>query len=126
MHDAVHSTYPASAIESPNISAGFNHSIENGTPGCRLEWASYLMTQGAHMAPLRNGPATRVANEADISFKRWALEDVEDDPLGFMTIRHLRALADSGALMVNDDRIQVNHNESLSPRATAVSWGSQR
>ena len=68
--------------------------IENGTPGGPLEWASYLMTQGAHMAPLQNGPTTRIANEADISFKRWALEDVEDHPLGFMTIRHSRSLAD--------------------------------
>ena len=100
--------------------AAIGGSIENGTPGSHLEWASFLMTQGAHMAPLRNGPTTRIANEADISFKRWALDDLEDDPLGFMTIRYSRALADSGALLVNDDRIQVDHNETLGPRATAV------
>ena len=100
--------------------AAIGGSIENGTPDGSLEWASYLMTQGAHMAPLQNGPTTHIANEADISFKRWALEDVEDHPLGFMTLRHSRFLADSGELLVNDDRIQVDHYEFLGPRATMI------
>ena len=108
------------AHEQYPLAAAVGGSIENGTPGGGLEWASYLMTQGAHMAPLANGPTRRIANEADISFKRSALDDIEDHPLGFMTIRHSRALADAGELLVNDDRIQVDHFESLGPRATMI------
>jgi hypothetical protein len=100
--------------------AAIGGAIENGTTANTLEWASYLMTQGAHMAPLSNGPSTRVANEANISFKRNALAGLLDDPMGFMTIRATRALADRGALLVNDDRIVVDHHERLGTRATAV------
>jgi hypothetical protein len=103
----------------PNAAA-IGGAIENGTTGGRLEWASYLMTQSQHMAPLHNGPAPRIANEANVSFKRVALEVMERHPLGFMTIRHLRVLALAGAELVNDDRIVVDHHESLSPRATST------
>lgn len=94
--------------------------IENGTDTTQLQWASYLMTQGAHMGPLRNGPAPRIANEADISFKRRALADLGDELLGFLTIGHTRRLADRGELLVNDDRIVVDHYETLDARSTAV------
>ena len=100
--------------------AAIGGAIENGTPGSRLEWASYLMTQSQHMAPLRNGRSVRIANEANVSFKRAALEEIEPNPLGFMTIRHLASLAARGAELVNDDRIVVDHYESLSPRATST------
>jgi hypothetical protein len=105
--------------ENPRAAA-IGGAIENGTTASHLEWASYLMTQGAHMAPLRNGPASRIANEANVSFRRDALVGFLDDPLGFMTIRVTRALADRGALLVNDDRIAVDHFERLGTRATAV------
>jgi hypothetical protein len=100
--------------------AAIGGAIENGTTGSRLEWASYLMTQSQHMAPLHNGPALPIANEANVSFKRAALEGMERHPLGFMTIRHLRLLGQAGTELVNDDRIVVDHHESLSPRATST------
>jgi hypothetical protein len=93
--------------------------IENGTRTSPLEWGSYLMTQSQHMAPLRNGPAARIANEANVSFKREALDAAENHALGYMAIRHTRALAAQGALLINDDRIVVDHHESLGPRATS-------
>lgn len=108
-----HAEYPRAAA--------IGGAIENATTaGSPLRWASHLMTQGAHMAPLPNGPSSRIANEANISYKRWALGDIEHHPLGFMTIRHTRALADRGELLVNDDRIIIDHHESLGIRATAV------
>jgi hypothetical protein len=100
--------------------AAIGGAIENGTTASPLEWASYLMTQGAHMAPLRNGPAIRIANEANISFKRAALAGFLEDPMGFMTIRVTRTMADRGEILVNDDRIVVDHHERLGSRATAV------
>jgi hypothetical protein len=100
--------------------AAIGGAIENGEPHGGLRWASHLMNQSAHMAPLRNGPASRIANEANVSFKRWALSDLDDHPLGFLTIAHLRSLAARGASLFNDDRIVVDHHEDLSPRATAI------
>lgn len=101
--------------------AAVGGAIENGADGhSRLRWASHLMTQGAHMSPLPNGPARRIANEANVSFKRWALEEIEENPIGFMTIRHTRALGERGDVLVNDDRIVVDHHEHLDPRATAA------
>lgn len=108
-----HAEYPQAAA--------IGGAIENApTEQSPLRWASHLMTQGAHMAPLANGPATHIANEANISYKRWALAEIDPHPLGFMTIRHTRALADRGELLVNDDRIVIDHHESLDARATAV------
>jgi hypothetical protein len=100
--------------------AAVGGAIENGQPTSGLRWASHLMNQGAHMAPLRNGPSQRIANEANVSFKRSALTDIDDHPLGFLTIAHLRRLAGRGRLLVNDDRIVVDHHEDLDGRATAV------
>lgn len=105
--------------ENPTAAA-IGGAIENGTMANSIEWASYLMTQGVHMAPLRNGPTKRIANEANISYKREALAGFLDDPMGFMTIRVTRALSDRGELLVNDDRIVVDHYERMSTRATAV------
>ncbi len=106
--------------EYPNAAA-IGGAIENESSGTSpLRWASHLMTQGAHMAPLANGPSGLIANEANVSYKRWALADVESHPLGFMTIRHTRALGDRGEQLVNDDRIVVDHHESLGIKATAV------
>jgi hypothetical protein len=108
-----HAEYPSAAA--------VGGAIENAPSGSSaLRWASHLMTQGSHMAPLANGPSSRIANEANISYKRWALRGVDDHPLGFMTIHQTRALADRGELLVNDDRIVVDHHESLGVRATAV------
>jgi hypothetical protein len=100
--------------------AAVGGAIENGEPTAPLRWASHLMTQGAHMAPLRNGPSQRIANEANVSFKRSALADIDDHPLGFLTIAHLRRLAGDGGVLVTDDRIVVDHHEDLVGRATAV------
>lgn len=108
-----HAEYPTAAA--------VGGAIENAPTGrSPLRWASHLMTQGSHMAPLSNGPAARIANEANISFKRWALRDANDHPMGFITIHQTRALAERGHLLVNDDRIVVDHHESLSVRETAV------
>lgn len=105
--------------ENPTAAA-IGGAIENGDEPTGLRWASHMMTQGGQMAPLRNGPSSRIAGEANVSFKRWALSGTEDHPLGFLTIAHLRRLAARDELLVNDDRIAVDHHESLSPGDTAV------
>ncbi len=100
--------------------AAIGGAIENGTTDTPLEWASYLTTQGMHMAPLENGPTTQVANEANISYKREALAGFLDDPMGFMTTRVTSALAERGAELINDDRIVVDHHERVGTRAAVI------
>jgi hypothetical protein len=107
-----HAEYPAAAA--------IGGAVENGDPSDGLRWASHMMTQGAHMAPLQNGPVKRITGEANVSFKDWALSGIDEHPLGFLTLAHLRALGAHGQLIVNDDRIVVDHHESLDAGATAV------
>jgi hypothetical protein len=107
-----HAAYPAAAA--------IGGAVENGDPSGPLRWASHMMTQGAHMAPLVNGPVRRITGEANVSFKRWALTGVGEHPLGFLTLSFLQSLAAHNAPIVNDDRIVVDHHESLDARATAV------
>jgi glycosyl transferase family 2 len=107
-----HAEYPAAAA--------IGGAVENGDPSGGLRWASHMMTQGAHMAPLQNGPVGRITGEANVSFKSQVLTDIGDHPLGFLTLSFLQSLAARNELIVNDDRIVVDHHETLDPRATAV------
>ncbi len=53
-------------------------------------------------------------NEANASHKRWAVDDLDDnDGLGFMAILHNRRLAESGAILRDDDRMVVDHMETI-------------
>lgn len=94
--------------------AAIGGAIENGSPDTRLDWASYYITQGPFQAPLANGVAGRIATEANISLKRSALESLHDEPgLGSIILLDLLALRADGAILVNDDRLVVDHYQSL-------------
>jgi len=88
--------------------------IENGSTDTALDWASYYITQGPFQAPLANGPADRIATEANLSFKRSALDSVHFEAgFGSIILFDLIALRESGAILVNDDRLVVDHFQSL-------------
>lgn len=88
--------------------------IENGSPDTRIDWASYYITQGPFQAPLANGPAERIATEANLSFKRAALESIDHQPgLGSIILLYLMSLRAGGSILVNDDRLVVDHFQSL-------------
>ncbi len=94
--------------------AAIGGAIENGSTGTRIDWASYYITQGPFQAPLANGPATRIATEANLSIKRFALEAIHHEPgLGSIILLHLMALNAAGSLLVNDDRLVVDHFQSV-------------
>ena len=101
--------------------AAIGGAIENGSRDSLIEWASYFITQGPHMAPLGDRPVPVTTNEANVSYKRWAVRDLDDnDGLGFMAILHNRRLAESGAVLRVDDRIVVDHFEMVGLRDTSV------
>jgi hypothetical protein len=101
--------------------AAIGGAIENGSRRSLLDWGSYFITQGQHMAPLGSREVPMTTNEANLSFKRWAAERLGDsNGQGFMAILELRRLADDGAILRVDDRMVVDHYQQLGFRATSV------
>jgi hypothetical protein len=93
--------------------AAIGGAIENGSTDGLIEWASYFTTQGPHMAPLGDRVVAMTTNEANVSYKRAAVADLDDNAgLGFMAILHNRRLAESGAVLRVDDRMVVDHFET--------------
>jgi hypothetical protein len=93
--------------------AAIGGAIENGSTDGLIEWASYFTTQGPHMAPLGDQVVPMTTNEANVSYKRTAVADLDDNAgLGFMAILHNRRLAESGAILRVDDRMVVDHFET--------------
>ncbi len=108
--------------------AAIGGAIENGTTDGLMEWASYFTTQGPHMSPLGNRVVPATTNEANVSYKRKVVEDVDpDEGTGFMAILYNRRLADSGYVLRVDDRIVVDHFETtgLGP-TTAIHFHNGR
>ena len=101
--------------------AAIGGAIENGSTTSLVEWASYFTTQGPHMAPLGDRVVSMTTNEANVSYKRSALADMDDNAgLGFMAILHNRRLAESGAILRVDDRMVVDHFETVGWRMTTA------
>lgn len=101
--------------------AAIGGAIENGSTGSLLDWASYFITQGPHMAPLGRRAVSTTTNEADLSFKRWALPGpaAADGP-GFMAVLYTRQLAQDGAELRVDDRLVVDHFQSIGVAETSA------
>jgi Glycosyl transferase family 2 len=100
--------------------AAIGGAIENGSTGSLLDWASYFITQGPHMAPLGRREVSTTTNEADLSFKRWALPAGVPDGPGFMAVLYTRQLADGGAELRVDDRMVVDHFQSIGVAETSA------
>jgi hypothetical protein len=89
-------------------------SVENGATANALDWASFLAVQATHMAPIPSGPTDGVAGAVNVSYRRSALEDLDDfDGLGAMDVLHQRDLRGRGGALVADDSIRVVHDQSL-------------
>ena len=94
--------------------AAVGGAIENGSTDTLLDWGSYFMTQGPFRAPLPRGRAERVSTEANLSFKRRALEGRTDGEHGYMAFLHLLDLRRRGESLVTDDRLVVDHFQAMS------------
>lgn len=101
--------------------AAIGGAIENASQGSMVAWAGYFITQGPHMAPLGNREVSMTTNEANVSYKRAAIVELDDNGgLGFMAILHNRRLAERGAILRVDDRMVVDHFEIEGFRDTSV------
>ena len=101
--------------------AAIGGAIENGSATSLLDWGCYFITQGAHMAPLGQREVEFVTNEANLSQKRRAVEQISDNGgLGVMMILHTRALRERGEVLRVDDRFAVYHDQEQGVRATSA------
>ena len=57
--------------------AAIGGAIENGSQHGLIEWASYFTTQGPHMLPLGDREVPTTTNEANVSYKRQTLSDLD-------------------------------------------------
>ncbi len=72
-------------------------------------------------APIVSGPATKIAGAVNVSYKREALEPIDDfDGLGALDVLHQRALHQSGGILLAEDAIRVVHDQSLGLRGTTA------
>lgn len=112
-HVAAHREHPeASAVSGSVVNVATDH---------MLDWASFLIVQAAVMAPIKSGPAKRLSGAVNVSYKRAALEGLDDfDGLGAMDGLHQRKLAEAGGTLWNDDSIRVRHDQSLGFRGTTA------
>lgn len=108
---AAHAVHPKAAA--------IGGSVENGATGSALDWASFLVVQAPIAAPIASGPARSLAGAVNVSYKRDAMEGIDDfDGLGMLDMIHQRHLGKAGRVLVADDSIRVCHDQSLGRRGT--------
>lgn len=103
-------------------------SVENGATDSIMDWAGFLAVQAPIVAPIQTGPARRIAGALNVSYKRAALERVDDhDGLGVLDTWHQKQLLAGSATLRNDDSIRVRHDQTLGFRdMTAIHYNAAR
>jgi hypothetical protein len=92
--------------------AAIGGTVENGATATKIDWASFFLVNGASMPPLRVGERRAIALQANVSYKRHALSAHAHD-LGQMEWILNQELRRGGAALLSDDRIRVEHVQSL-------------
>ena len=93
--------------------AAIGGAVENGTGEHLLDWAGFLIANGPCVSPLVNGESDCIALQANVSYKRRTIEAYPIPRLGFMEMLYNQQLREHGARLVADDRIVVEHDQSL-------------
>jgi hypothetical protein len=91
--------------------------VENGADRLGVDWANFLIANDKFLPPLPNGEQSFIAGQANVTYKRRALPSPY--PLEGMDEGSFRqALRACGGKLYNDDRIRIQHVQSLGV------WGS--
>lgn len=94
--------------------AAIGGAVENAATHHAIDWASFLVVQIAHVPPIRDGLANRLAGAVNVSYKRRALQSLADhEGMGAMDVLHQRQLNERGEQLRTIDRIRVSHDQSL-------------
>lgn len=102
-----------SAHRNNPAAAAVGGAVENASSRRLIDWASFLIANGPFMKPLDNGPSDRIALQANASYKRATLAPHLPFRTGFMEMLFNQKLRDSGAELIADDHIVVDHHQSL-------------
>lgn len=95
--------------------------VDNGAEACLLDRANFYVNSIALAGPMRRGLTRSAVSHANVSYKRQALNDMNDHQgLGMADFVHLGRLRRNGALIYSDDRIRIVHVQSLSPAQTTA------
>ena len=106
LHVEAHRRYPDAVA----IGGG----VLNGATDAIIDWAGFLAVQAPIVAPIKSGPAKRIAGALNVSYKRAALEGIDDyDGLGVMDTWHQKRLAAGDAPLRAIDDIRVHHIQPL-------------
>jgi hypothetical protein len=108
--------------------AAIGGSAENGSTSNVAEWAAFFAGHGRFVGPLGVGTPAVVLGLMNVSYKRWAIEGVQGvDGVGINEVMHQRALARSGAELLQDDRIRTVHVQAMTmPIASRLSFHAGR
>jgi hypothetical protein len=86
--------------------------VENGARDHVIDWAHFFISNGPFMPPVATGAGSRVAGQANLSFKRRALP-AATPALGVLEMLYTRELGARGEPLVTDDRLVVAHVQCL-------------
>lgn len=100
--------------------AAIGGAVENGSTDHLLDWAGFFITNGPFILPLQNGEREQISLQANISYKRSALESANFGDLGLMEMLFNQELRRRAETLVADDRIVVDHVQSLDFRTFCV------
>jgi hypothetical protein len=93
--------------------------VENGATTRLIDWATFLVANGAFMQPLPRGERDAVSGQANVSYKRRILPDEFPGP-GIVDAHFQHELRSRGARLFSDDRLVVDHVQSLGFAGTCV------
>jgi hypothetical protein len=99
-----HREWPAAAV--------IGGAVENGATEHLSDWANFLIANGAFLLPLPTGEREEVTGQANISYKRRVLPAAYP-AIGMVEAHYKQLLRERGEKLVNDDRIVVEHVQSL-------------
>jgi hypothetical protein len=106
---AAHKQYPEAAA--------IGGAVENGATERLMDWASFFIVNGPSMPPIRKGERSRIALQANVSYKRRIVPP-RIPQHGRMEWMFNQALRAQGETLVADGRIMVSHVQSLGFRGT--------
>jgi glycosyl transferase family 2 len=106
--------------------AAIGGAVENGATTRLIDWAIFLVGNSENLLPISMGERDHISGQANVSYKRWALPRLYP-PIGMVEAHFQRELRARGETLVSDDRMVVDHVQSLGIRGTlAVNFHNGR
>lgn len=100
--------------------AAVKGAVTNGSRAHLIDWAAFLLNQAPHIPPFAGKGGDAVLGVSCVSYKRWALERLASSRAPWPELRDHRAWQAAGDRLVADERIWVEHYQSVGFIATSA------